>query len=545
MPLAPKVTISKTSSTAIIMVDGTGLYDSISNPGGWGIPNHNKTDVQGILYSLTPLSKAEAGFVRLSDANQVDYLYQDGVPIALSNGQGVLDGVYVVHILLGFSNVNAMSSAAGSYQFTMANANQIFAKAIGFSIDNINNGVAFQIDRTKPLTNTGGFVTTPLPFTNNAVVTVYFDCQTNALVSEAGFACLNKAISEWAAIGCCDAEDLNPLLDRYGEHIAMNNKFNTDQDYAGADALARKLQLDCQPANGLCTPLGTQANVPFTGNRPIITLQPVTQSVAQGAEVAFSVVATGSQPLYYQWYRNGILLPGEVGSTYTITSVQNSDTATFHVVVSNAYGSVESNEVSLTVGASVQPVTITQQPISTSGAPGGNASFTVIAAGGNPIAYQWYKNGALMPGQTNAVLNITGIQPSDVATYYVAVSGPVNSVTSNNVTLSLGITAGWGWTVGVPQTPGDLQAAQGSAQFQSGGTIVADFRTNTNPLILWMYEPVTEPIKVKWFGDPNNNGNIGDPNNDLFAVTVISSFRVYYTVFPTLQTGTTIQFLTA
>jgi hypothetical protein len=325
----------------------------------------------------------------------------------------------------------------------------------------------------------------------------------------------------------------------------MNNKFNTDQDYAGADALARKLQLDCQPPNGFCTPQGTQSNVPFTGNRPIITLQPVNQGVMQGAEVAFSVVATGTPPLYYQWYRNGILMPGEVGSTLVILSAQQSDTATFYVVVSNAYGSVESNEVSLTVGGAVQPVTITTQPVNASGAPGGNASFSVIAAGGAPITYQWYKNGALLPGQTNAVLNITGIQPSDVGNYYVIVSNPVNSVQSNTVTLSLGITAGWGWTVNVPQTPGDLQAAQGTGQFASGGMIIADFRTNPNPLILWMYEPVTEPIKVKWFGDPNNNGNIGDPNNDLFAVTVISSFRVYYTVYPTLQTGTTIQFLTA
>lgn len=546
MPLVPKVKILETSSAAITMVDGTGLYDAISNLGGWGIPNHARVDVQGILYSLTPLAKPESGFQRLSDADQVDYLYQDGVGISPSNGGQVPDGVYVIHVLIGLSNVNAVSSAAGSLQFTMANSDQIFASAIGFSIDNINNGVVFLIDKTKPLTSIGGYVTTALPLLTNATMTVYIDCLTNALVSQAGFICLNKSISDWAGSQCnCDEEIVNPLLDRYGEWIAMNNKFTIDQDLAGADALAKKLQLDCYPNNGPCSIQGTQSNVAFTGNKPIITLQPVNQQVTLGSEVAFSVIATGTPPLYYQWYRNGIILPGEVGSTMEIANTQQSDSATFHVVVSNAYGSVASNEVSLTVGGAIAPVTISQQPVNTSGSPGGNASFTVAAIGGAPITYQWYKNGFSIPGATSATLNINGIGQGDVANYYVVATNPVNSIQSNTVSLSLGITAGWGWTAGVPQTPGDLQAAQGTGLFTSGGTITADFRLNPNPLILWMYEPVTEPIKKKWFGDVNNNGNIGDPNNDLFAITVIGSFRCYYTVYPTSQTGTTIQFLTA
>lgn len=546
MPFQPKVRIISTSTAAIQVVDNTGLYDAISNPGGYGGPNPNKVNVASVLTSPVPLNSPLGGFVKLSQQDQDNYLYQGGVIAVPTNGIGFNDGVYSMEVLLGFNNLTPFDSDAGNFDFTMAGADVLFATAIGFTIPSISLTDFYPIDRTKPLTSTGGFVTAVLPKTITTIVVIYFEATSKALVSQAGLDCLNRDIAAFAGTcDCCAGEDLDALLVRFAEYQAMNIKFSVELDYPGADTLAKRLAAACRVMTS-CSPQGTQPNVPFIGNKPIITLQPVNQSVQVGAEVVFAVAATGTAPLSYQWYKNGILLPGKTSSDLVLENAQVSDSAGFYVIVSNAFGSVQSNTVSLTVGSGLTAVTIVTQPSSVAGIVGGAANFTVVAAGSPVITYQWRKNGAPIGGATAATLALTNIQAGDVASYDCVVTNPVNSVITNAVTLSLGITAGWGWSDLPPAVLADLQAGQGSASFPSGGTITADFRANTQAKFLWMYEPVSQPAKVKWFGDVNNNGPIGDPNNDLFGATfTISGFRVYVTVFKTLQTGTPIQFLTS
>lgn len=545
MSLSPQVKVLQAGTAVVQIADNTGLYDAISNPGGWGAPNSNKTDVTGILVAIPPLSMATTGYQRLSTQDQTNYLYQGGLNLLPSNGIGFNDGVYQVLALLGFAQGNVLSSAAGGYTFSLTNANNIFANAIGFTIDSLSTSTFYAIDRTQPLTSIGGSVTTPLPGTSDVVITVYLQATINALVSQAGLACLNADIANFAGdCQCCEGEDLNTLLNRYAEYLAMNSKFTMFSDYPGADALARKLQLDCRPPLSPCSTQGLIPNVPFTGNVPVITTQPVNESVVAGAMVSFAVNATGTAPLIYQWYQNGILMPGQTGSVLTLPNVQLSSAAAFYCIVSNAYGSAQSNTVTLTVGSGLTPVAITSQPSNVSSSIGSNVSFSVTATGSPTITYQWYKNGTLISGATSSTLALTNIQAGDIAGYYCVVSNSVNSIQSSTATLSAGITAGWGWAATVPAQVSDLTSLQGSGVFTSGGTITADFRANTSPNLLIMYEPSTEPVKTRWFGDVNNQGPIGDPNNDLFGTPlIIGSYRAYVSVYKTLQTGEVIQFL--
>lgn len=542
MSFQPKVRIISTSTDIIDATDGTGLYDAISNPGGWGVPNPAKASVVGILSSVVPLNLASTTFNRLSDQDVANYLFQGGIQL----GSGP-DGVYTVEILLGFNTGNPLSSPGGSTVFTMNGADTIFALALGFTIDSLSLTSFYTIDRTQPLTGSGGSTTIPLPPVAGVTITVFLSSDTKALVSQAGLTCLNRDIANYAGdCGCCEGQDLDGLMKRYAEYLAMNNKFNIELDYPGADTLARRLATACLPPNSPCAPQGIQPNVPFTGNKPVIIQQPMNQNVQIGAEVAFAVAASGTPPLRYQWYKNGTLIPGAVGSTYILSNTQISDSAGFYVIVSNAFGSVQSNTVSLTVGSGLTAVTITTQPSSASSNLGSNVTFILVAAGSPTITYQWYKNSVAIPGATSASLPIIGVQPSDVASYYCIVTNPVNSVQSSPVTLSLGITAGWGWADVPPAIVTDLTSLQATGNFQSGGTITADYRTNLLPKFLIMYEPSTEPVKVTWFGDVNNNGHIGDPNNDLFGVPlIIGQYRAYVTIFKTLQTGTPIEFRTS
>jgi len=85
---------------------------------------------------------------------------------------------------------------------------------------------------------------------------------------------------------------------------------------------------------------------------PLISIQPANKTVTAGQSATFSVGATGTGPLSYQWQKNGSPLGGAVASSYTTPATTTADSgSTFRVVVSNASGSVTSTSATLTVTA--------------------------------------------------------------------------------------------------------------------------------------------------------------------------------------------------
>jgi beta-galactosidase len=87
-----------------------------------------------------------------------------------------------------------------------------------------------------------------------------------------------------------------------------------------------------------------------SGTPPTITTQPQNQSVAQGQAATFTVVATGTPPLNYQWMENGMAISGATSASYiTPPTTPTDNNAQFAVVVSNGSGSVTSSSATLTV----------------------------------------------------------------------------------------------------------------------------------------------------------------------------------------------------
>jgi MBG domain (YGX type)/Immunoglobulin domain len=90
---------------------------------------------------------------------------------------------------------------------------------------------------------------------------------------------------------------------------------------------------------------------------PVITQQPVGLSVAQGGTAAFSVVATGTSPLFYQWQVNGNGISGETNSTFTIPDVQAANVGNYSVTINNSIGITNSSIAPLTIpGLGTLPV---------------------------------------------------------------------------------------------------------------------------------------------------------------------------------------------
>ncbi len=85
---------------------------------------------------------------------------------------------------------------------------------------------------------------------------------------------------------------------------------------------------------------------------PTITAQPANQSVAVGQTATFSVTATGTAPLSYQWQKNGTAIGGATSASYTtpVTTLADSGEQ-FSVTVSNVVGNMPSSTATLTVNA--------------------------------------------------------------------------------------------------------------------------------------------------------------------------------------------------
>jgi glucose/arabinose dehydrogenase len=102
-----------------------------------------------------------------------------------------------------------------------------------------------------------------------------------------------------------------------------------------------------------------------TSQPPEIGLQPADQMVAIGQSATFTVGASGSAPLSYQWRRNGNAIAGATGASYTRTNIQLTDNgALFTVRVSNAWGAEMSEAAQLTVTQNTVPTAKITQPIS-------------------------------------------------------------------------------------------------------------------------------------------------------------------------------------
>ncbi len=69
----------------------------------------------------------------------------------------------------------------------------------------------------------------------------------------------------------------------------------------------------------------------------------------QNGPVSLAITATGTAPLTYEWFRNGVSLPEQTNSTFHIAHAQLSDAGDYTVTISNARGSVTSSPATLRV----------------------------------------------------------------------------------------------------------------------------------------------------------------------------------------------------
>lgn len=231
---------------------------------------------------------------------------------------------------------------------------------------------------------------------------------------------------------------------------------------------------------------------------PAITTQPTSRTVTAGSSTTFTVVASGTNPLTYQWRFNGTAISGATSASYTLANAQSANAGGYTAVVTNSAGSATSNAATLTVTSSPTAPAITTQPASQTVTVGSSVTFTVAASGTGPLSYQWRFNGGAISGATSASFTIASAQTSNAGNYSALVTNSAGSATSALATLTVntggGGNAKYNLTGFATRSPGT-----------TGGGIVAETATT--------YRKVTTPLQFAQA--------IADSNRTIGAVKVI------------------------
>lgn len=172
---------------------------------------------------------------------------------------------------------------------------------------------------------------------------------------------------------------------------------------------------------------------------PTITTQPSPVATCAGTATTFSVAATGTGTLTYQWRKNGVNIPGAISSTYTIANTVLADTGNYSVVVSDSCVVFQSAATTISQSASLTfssgPV-ITTQPLAQNACGGAITFAPIILSNGGPTTYQWQKNGVNISGATSASLTLPSTSISDTGNYRVQVSNSCGNTFSNLASLN-------------------------------------------------------------------------------------------------------------
>ncbi|HZI32219.1 MAG TPA: immunoglobulin domain-containing protein, partial [Candidatus Binatia bacterium] len=167
--------------------------------------------------------------------------------------------------------------------------------------------------------------------------------------------------------------------------------------------------------------------------KPVIELQPhqvPSGTLASGGSFTLNAFVSGPS-LYYQWLKDGTNVPGASTNFYSATGITTGDSGDYKLVVTNAYGSVTSSVVSVTVSGEAAPSGAVVSPASINRGVGSTVIFSVTADGSEPFTHQWYDGATALAGETNATLTLSPVLAADAGSYTCAVTNSLGGTVSS------------------------------------------------------------------------------------------------------------------
>jgi hypothetical protein len=272
---------------------------------------------------------------------------------------------------------------------------------------------------------------------------------------------------------------------------------------------------------------------------PTVTTQPTNQKVVAGGSVTFTVAASGSGPLNYQWFFNGSAISGATATNYILTGVMAANAGNYRVVITNLYGSVTSSVAALTVTKATGTITLgnlnrtyngSAEAATASTTPSGLAvnltyngsanpptnagSYTVIGTI-NDANYQGSATNTLVINKASGAITFGGLNQTYTGTARAATAGTTPSGLAVNLTYN-----------------GSANAPINAGSYTVIGTINnANYQGSaTNSLVINKVTlTITADNKTKIYGMPNPpltasySGFVGADNTNALSLPVVLS----------------------
>ena len=180
-----------------------------------------------------------------------------------------------------------------------------------------------------------------------AAMFVDFDFGTSVPI--AGFDYWNRPFDVVTAFNLVfsDTPDFSLLLDTKSFTADPNGSRVASATFPAVTA--RYVRLQATAAAGANTGVREIQFYTVSGQKPLVSGDPKGGTRLMGDAFTFTVLADGDAPLSFQWWKDSTLLDGAVASSLVLTNLQEGDSGSYHVVITNPYGSVTSAAAALTV----------------------------------------------------------------------------------------------------------------------------------------------------------------------------------------------------
>jgi hypothetical protein len=282
---------------------------------------------------------------------------------------------------------------------------------------------------------------------------------------------------------------VTPALNQYGSAMITVRVQDLDGLSASAEFLLTVQPVNDPPTLSTIPDQSTEEDTPLTIAFSVFDVETPAGALALHASSSDPVLVpeTGFEFGGSGTNRTFTLRPGtnQFGAAIITVRVIDADSGT--------------NETSfvLTVNAVPDLPTITSQPLDITVPAGETAMLAVVAEGLLPLAYQWQRESADLPGETNATLVIAQVQAIQAGGYSVFVTGPEGSVTSRVAQV----------TVTVRPTLGAMHYAGGQMSFsflaRKGSSYVVEHAETVDAAVWTAWPPIVGEGEVYLFTDTN------------------------------------------
>jgi hypothetical protein len=331
-------------------------------------------------------------------------------------------------------SVAASGTAPFTYQWYKDGAALSGATSSNLSLSSVSStdAAAYSV---KVSNTTGSVVSSAAALTVTAIVTAK---NTSAPTIDIQPLPLNVVAGKGASFSVSVSGTAPFAYQWYKDNSALSGATSSSLSIASvASTDAGSYTVKVSNSAGSVTSTSAALTVTAAPTAPVIKTQPVSLTVAPVQPATFSVEATGSGTLTYQWYKASAPISGATASSYSIPACTAADASTYTVTVFNSVGSVTSKGASLVIDTTLTKPVITSQPTGLTVAVARKATFTVKATSSTTPLYQWKKDGIAISGANTDTLTIQKSQLADAGSYSVVVTNGAGSVASSAAILTV------------------------------------------------------------------------------------------------------------